>query len=202
MIIVARSGYAAEVAAIVTALGHAVTAVWGSGGATIAAERLGLVLLDDEQGLDSMPAGPVVVALGDNDARRAAHDELVSLGRTPETLVHPDSTVGPAVDLGPGTLVSPGARITANVQIGRGALIHTGAVLSHDDVLGDFVTVSPSATLCGGVTLEDGAWIAAGATILPGVTVGVGAVVGAGAMVHRDVAAGTTVAGVPAKPLG
>ena len=72
--------------------------------------------------------------------------------------------------------------------------------LARYDVIGDFVTISPSATLCGGVTVHDDAWIAAGATILPGSTIGAGAIVGAGALVNGDVAAGTTVVGVPARP--
>ncbi len=44
-------------------------------------------------------------------------------------------------------------------------------------------------------------WIGAGALILPGVTIGADAVIGAGAVVTRDVAAGETVAGNPARPL-
>lgn len=53
----------------------------------------------------------------------------------------------------------------------------------------------------GKVVIEDGAWIGAGAIILPGVTIGRRAVVAAGAVVSRDVAPGTVVAGVPARPL-
>ncbi|HJU18317.1 MAG TPA: sugar O-acetyltransferase [Stellaceae bacterium] len=45
-------------------------------------------------------------------------------------------------------------------------------------------------------------WIGGGAMILPGVTIGDGAIVGAGSVVTRDVAAGVTVAGNPARPLG
>lgn len=45
-------------------------------------------------------------------------------------------------------------------------------------------------------------WIGGGAVVLPGVTIGDGAVVGAGAVVTRDVAAGATVCGSPARPRG
>ena len=44
-----------------------------------------------------------------------------------------------------------------------------------------------------------GASIGSGAVIMCGITIGEGALVGAGAVVTRDVAAGATVAGVPAR---
>lgn len=49
------------------------------------------------------------------------------------------------------------------------------------------------------ITLERHAWVAARAIVLPGITIGEGAVVGAGSVVTRDVAAGTVVAGNPAR---
>ncbi|WP_264213265.1 sugar O-acetyltransferase [Leisingera thetidis] len=51
------------------------------------------------------------------------------------------------------------------------------------------------------VTLGKDVWIGGGAIILPGVTIGDGAIAGAGAVVTRDVPAGATVAGNPARPL-
>jgi len=50
------------------------------------------------------------------------------------------------------------------------------------------------------VTIGDNVWIGGGAIILGGVTIGDGAIVAAGAVVTRDVAAGVTVAGNPARP--
>ena len=44
-------------------------------------------------------------------------------------------------------------------------------------------------------------WIGGGAVILPGVTIGDSAIIGAGSVVTRDVAAATTVAGNPARPI-
>ncbi|MEM6636401.1 MAG: sugar O-acetyltransferase [Pseudomonadota bacterium] len=49
------------------------------------------------------------------------------------------------------------------------------------------------------VSIGANVWIGGAALILPGVTVGDDAIVGAGAVVTRDVAAGTTVVGNPAR---
>lgn len=51
------------------------------------------------------------------------------------------------------------------------------------------------------VEVGTGAFVGARAFILPGVTIGANAIVGAGAVVTRNVAAGVTVAGNPARPV-
>ena len=52
------------------------------------------------------------------------------------------------------------------------------------------------------VTVRNDVWIGGGAIILPGVSIGNGAIVGAGAVVTRDVPAGATVVGNPARVVG
>ena len=51
------------------------------------------------------------------------------------------------------------------------------------------------------VTIGSNVWIGGSAVILPGVTIGDDAIIGAGSVVTRDVAAGVTVVGNPARPL-
>ena len=51
------------------------------------------------------------------------------------------------------------------------------------------------------MVVEDYVSIGVGASIKPGVRLGEGAVVGVGAAVVKDVEPGTTVVGVPAKPI-
>jgi acetyltransferase-like isoleucine patch superfamily enzyme len=53
--------------------------------------------------------------------------------------------------------------------------------------------------VAGQVTIGDGAQLGAGAVVAPGVRIGAGARVAPGTVVRRDVAAGETVAGNPAR---
>ncbi len=51
------------------------------------------------------------------------------------------------------------------------------------------------------ITIGRNVWLGGAVVVCPGVTVGDDTVVGAGSVVTRDVAAGTTVVGVPARPM-
>jgi serine acetyltransferase len=59
--------------------------------------------------------------------------------------------------------------------------------------------VNPGANLAGGVKLGKRVMIGTGAQVLQYRTVGDDAIIGAGAVVTKDVSAGVTVVGVPAK---
>lgn len=83
-----------------------------------------------------------------------------------------------------------------DVTIGDGTSLTDGVLISngeHDPT--NFSIVHGS----GPIFIGDGCFIGQRAMILGGVTIGNGAKVGAGAVVTRDVPAGTTAAGVPAR---
>ena len=127
-------------------------------------------------------------------------------------------------EIGDETKIGTFVEIQKNARVGRRCKIssHTficEAVTIEDEVfIGHGVTFIndkvPRATTSEGELQTDADWtpvptlvkrgasIGSGATILCGVTIGERAVVGAGAVVTRDVAAGTTVVGNPARSVG
>jgi sugar O-acyltransferase (sialic acid O-acetyltransferase NeuD family) len=143
----------------------------------------------------------LVVAIGDNCVRSEKQNELIVAGGRLATIVHPTAVVSSYTTIGFGTLVFANAVINASATLGCGVIINTGAVVEHDCVIGDCAHISPNAFLAGGVKLGSLAWIGGCASIRQLVEVGEASVVGMGAVVTRDVPAGVTVIGNPARVL-
>lgn len=142
-----------------------------------------------------------VIAIGDPGIRAAIHALASGWGRSAASLWHATAHRADDVRWEPGTVVLANASVTSNVRLGRHVHINLNATVAHDCALGDYVTVNPGANINGGVIIGESATVGSGAVIRQGITIGAGAIVGAGAAVVRDVEPGTTVVGVPARPL-
>lgn len=142
-----------------------------------------------------------VVALGDNGRRRELVARCEGLCEW-IIAVRPRACVHNSVRIGRGTVVFAGACIQPDAVLGEHVIVNTGATIDHDCRVGDFAHIAPGVHLAGGVMVEGGVLLGIGSVVLPGVRRGAWAVVGAGAAVVKHVPPFTTVAGVPAWPLG
>jgi sugar O-acyltransferase (sialic acid O-acetyltransferase NeuD family) len=164
----------------------------------------GLAVLGGRQWLLTHPDVDVVVCVAH------PHRPLARLGlvrsldveahRFP-TLMHPGAFVASSTRLGAGTVLHAGVTCTADVTVGEHVVVMPGVVLTHDVTVADGVTLASGALVAGGVHIDEGAYVGAGALIREGCRIGAGATVGMGAVVTRDVEAGTTCVGNPARPL-
>lgn len=121
------------------------------------------------------------------------------------------SQIGTFVEVQKGARIGRLCKISSHTFICEGVTIGDGSFIGHGVL---FINDKhPRAVAEDGELESDADWadrfleievgervsIGSGAIILGGVSIGAGALIGAGAVVTRDVAAGETVAGVPAR---
>ncbi|MGQ0761900.1 MAG: acyltransferase [Acidobacteriota bacterium] len=125
--------------------------------------------------------------------------------------------IGDGSSIGSFVEIQRGARVGRNCKISSHSFICEGVTVEDEVFIGHGVVFIndkyPRATTDDGTLQTDADWkvvptvvrsrasVGSNVTILCGVTIGQNAIIGAGAVVTKDVAAGATVAGNPAKTI-
>jgi sugar O-acyltransferase (sialic acid O-acetyltransferase NeuD family) len=160
---------------------------------------LGLEVFGPIASIGEIAHDAVIVALGDNHARRVITERLLAAGERLATAIHPRACVAPSASIGEGSVISAGAVVAPRVVAGRGVIINTKASVDHDSVVEDFAHVSVGATIGGGAHIGAETLIALGASITSKMTVGARTIVGSGAVVVAPVPDDVVAFGVPAR---
>lgn len=161
-------------------------------------------VLGDESWLEENPNLLVAIGIGTPGPRREIGKKMLEkLGAEKMPALVDPSVVHDEENntLEPGVVVTAGCILTTNVVVERFAFINLDCTVGHEAIIGEGAVLNPSVNVSGGVKMGKGVMVGTGAQILQYLTIGDGAMIGAGAVVTKDVAAGETVVGVPARPL-
>ncbi|MFA7099482.1 MAG: acyltransferase [Eubacteriales bacterium] len=132
-------------------------------------------------------------------------DATVNIWHKDKVNIYGDCKIGKNVNIGAFVEIGPGVEIGHDTSIAAFCFIPSGVKIGHNCFIGPRVTFTNDKYPPSGeenwlkTAVLNKASIGAGSTILPGVIIGYDAKVGAGSVVTKNVPAGATVCGNPAK---
>jgi sugar O-acyltransferase (sialic acid O-acetyltransferase NeuD family) len=156
--------------------------------------------LDAARAIDLGAEGAAIFLGNPRDRERVARD-ILAAGLELPVMIHPRAYVAPSATFGRGTFVGAMATVSTGAKIGALVVVAPTAMVSHHVEVADLAQLSPGCRLGGRSRIGCRAFLGIGVTIVSERIVGDGAVVGAGAVVTENVLEGTTVVGVPARPI-
>ena len=154
--------------------------------------------------LHQLPDASVLAVPGGPASYRARKNIIAGLGLDEgrfATVIHPHASVSRRARVGRNVLLMAGVVITANARIDDHVCVLPNTVVHHDSVIGAWSMIGANVTIAGNVAIGQNCYIGSGSSVMNGVKIGNEALVGLGSNVIRDIAAGRTVAGNPARNL-
>ena len=155
---------------------------------------------------ERFPQARVIGGVGTPKTRQGIMERAAAAGFDFETIIHPRVERSEWIDVGLGTVICAGNILTVNIKLGQHVQINLDCTIGHDVIMGDFTTLAPGVHVSGWVHFGKRVYVGTGAVIINGtkenpLLIGDDAIIGAGACVTKSVPAGTTVVGVPARPM-
>ena len=146
-------------------------------------------------------SGAMAMAVADPATREKMVTRLKDTSIDFPTLVHPRAQLGSTAfnKFRQGCIITAGVVLTTHITLDEFCIINLSATIGHDVTVGAFSTIMPGCSISGNVTIGKGCMLGTGSRTLQNITIGHNSIIGAGAVVTKDIGAGKTVVGVPAR---
>jgi sugar O-acyltransferase (sialic acid O-acetyltransferase NeuD family) len=140
-----------------------------------------------------------IIAVGEPSAREKLYEKLLAFDIKLTFLVDPTAIISPNAKINNGVIVCEYSTIHTGVVLGYNALIQPFCDIGHDTKVGNHTVLSPYCVPGGGTLFGDRVFVGLHTSIKEALIIGDDAVVGMGSVVFRNVPAGATVVGNPAR---
>lgn len=134
-------------------------------------------------------------------SRRACLESIINRGGKFINLIHKSAKLLTNAKIGTGNFIGAYTIIGNDAVVGNYNMIQSYSIIAHDAHIGDFNRIDTHVTCVGGIVVKDDVNIHTSAVISHHVIVESGAHVGALSFVIRNVEAGSTVCGNPARSM-
>lgn len=202
IIILGAGLYAVPMIELALACGYYPVAIYDPDTEKIGQRILDVPVLGTDEDLfnQDLKGKKLAIAIGNNSVRLKLYTEILSKNGELPTLVHPTAYISDSASVGKGCYIQPHAIIWSMAGLGDSVIISPSTMISHHTIIGRGCMISTLSSVGSDISIGNSVFIGMGCTIMTGIReIGDNVVVGAGSVVIRDVEAGATVAGVPAR---
>lgn len=140
-----------------------------------------------------------IIAVGEPSSREKLFQKLTAENIKLTCLIDPTAIISPTAKIGNGTIVCEFSTIHTEVELGVNTLIQPLCDVGHDIKVGNHTVLSPYCAPGGGSVFGDRVYVGMQVSVMEMLTIGDDAIIGMGSAVFRDVPAGATVVGNPAR---
>lgn len=142
-----------------------------------------------------------IVPIGNPHLREKISHKYEAAGFQAISLIHPQVSIAPSVQIGAGSIICAGVQLTVNLKVGKHCILNLNTTVGHEAHIGDYCTLSPGTNISGAVKIGSNCFLGSGVNVLPGRTLKSSVTVGAGAVVTNHLDKAGVYIGIPARPI-